>query len=131
MLQELRKAGDGNAMAMLLARDPAEHADLTDPGQIAQLVRELRLAGDEQALTVLLARDPAQHADLTDLEGPYGVIRLLEELRAAGADQTITAPLADKAWNAGLLGVGEHGSAERIQHGRDATGAPLPPWDWH
>jgi energy-coupling factor transporter ATP-binding protein EcfA2 len=55
------------AVAVLASR-AAAHTPLTDPHDVARLLKELRWAGQREAVEVLLARDPAAHADLTDLD---------------------------------------------------------------
>jgi hypothetical protein len=51
-----RRAGAGNAVATLLARDPVTHASLDDPWAIAALLKAPREAGDDNAVTTLAAR---------------------------------------------------------------------------
>jgi len=93
LLRELREAGASDAVAALLARDPAAHARLDDPADVADLLRELREAGASDAVTTLLARDPVGQVSL---DGTRAIGPLLEELRAAGAGDAVTA-LADRA----------------------------------
>ena len=72
-------------MAVLLARDPAGHAPLDDPLNVAWLLRALTRCGADEAVTTLLARDPAQTAVID----PFGIPGLLEALRDAGDDATM------------------------------------------
>ena len=92
LLDRLRRAGAHEQVAKLLARDPAAHATLGNPGGVARLLTSLRLAGaHEQAAT--LADRAAAHATLDD---PGGVAFLLDRLRRAGAHEQ-AATLADRA----------------------------------
>jgi hypothetical protein len=100
LLDVLRQAGAEEAVAALLARDPAGHADLGDPAGVADLLCVLRQAGAEEAVAALLTRDPAGHADLGD---PAGVARLLMALRQAGAERAVTV-LANRAATGVSLG---------------------------
>ena len=93
-LEEFRAAGDGEAIRILLARDPAGRACLDDPGQVAWLLEEFRAAGAGDAVQTLLARDPAAQVRL---DHPHDVARLLRALRAAGADDALQALLATRA----------------------------------
>ena len=66
LLRELREAGASDAVAALLARDPAGHASLDDPGAVAELLEELREAGAGDAVTALAGpRPPATPASTT------------------------------------------------------------------
>jgi anti-anti-sigma factor len=75
-----QEPGDPDAIAIVLARDPAAHISLDNPGIVARLLRVLREVGDSDAIATLLARDPAAHVSLDD----PGSVALLEELREAG-----------------------------------------------
>jgi hypothetical protein len=80
----------GDAVIALLARDPAGHASLNDPGAVAVLLRELRAAGARRR-----GHRPGHPAAAqASLDDPLAIARLLEELRAAGADDAVTALLA-------------------------------------
>jgi hypothetical protein len=81
------------AVVKLLARDPAAHAALDNPSDVARLLGSLRGAGARQQAAALLARDPAAHAPL---DNPTGVADLFDRLRGAGAHQQATA-LATRA----------------------------------
>jgi hypothetical protein len=54
LLEELREAGDGDAVTALAART-ANQASLDDPGDVAHLLEELREAGGGDAVTALAA----------------------------------------------------------------------------
>ena len=69
LLDSLREAGAHEQAAALLARDPAAHAALDDPGGVASLLDSLREAGAHEQAAALLARDPAAHAPLDDPDG--------------------------------------------------------------
>ncbi|MET9438998.1 hypothetical protein [Streptomyces sp. NPDC006551] len=89
LLQALREAGASQAVTALLNRDPATHTDLTNPGNVEQLLRELQRVDADQAAERVANRAAVQ-ADLTD---PFDVARLLRALRKTGADQAVTALL--------------------------------------
>ena len=93
LLGELRRAGDHDAAATLLARDPATHVHLENVSGVAGLLEELRTAGADDQVATLLARDPATNVRLEDA---WGLAWLLEELRTAGAHDTV-ATLATRA----------------------------------
>jgi hypothetical protein len=80
LLHALRAADNRDAVAALLARDPARHASLDDPADVARLLQELAAAGDRDPVTALLARDPAGRASLNR---PWDIARLLQELATA------------------------------------------------
>ena len=80
-LEGFRAAG-GDAVRILLDGDPAGHASLDHPGDVAWLLDELVAAGAGDQVRVLLARDPGGQARL---DHPQDVARLLTALRAAGA----------------------------------------------
>jgi uncharacterized protein YidB (DUF937 family) len=56
LLRIIREMGAGDAVAALLARDPASHARLDDPGSVASLMRALREAGAGAAAAILANR---------------------------------------------------------------------------
>jgi hypothetical protein len=91
VLGNLQKRGTARDIQDLLARDPAGHADLTEPGNVGCLLTGLRKAGAHQQAAVLLARDPAGHADISR---PGATAFLLNSLREAGAGQQVAALLA-------------------------------------
>ena len=122
-------AGASDAVTALLARDPAGHASLDDPGGVAELLRVLRVAGASDAVTTLLARDPAGHASL---DNPGGVPALLRVLRVAGASDAVTT-LAARAANAGMFGLFLAvlpDEASSYLSGREPDGAPSQSWKW-
>ncbi|GAA2034466.1 hypothetical protein GCM10009839_38740 [Catenulispora yoronensis] len=90
LLQELRRAGLEHAVTSLLARDPANHVNPTNPEAATRLLRVLREAGDTHAAAKLAERISV-HADLTD---PFAVGSLLRELQDAGDEQAVTTLLA-------------------------------------
>jgi hypothetical protein len=120
-LEEFRAAGASQAVAILLARDPAGRARLDDPGKVAWLLEELRAAGDGDAVRTLLDRDPAGHARL---DHPDDVARLLRALRAAGAGQAVRSLAARAAADVSL--EDPRGVAALLEELRAAGGgAPL------
>jgi hypothetical protein len=58
LLENLTRAGAGEQVAALLARDPAAHADLSHRSFTQWLLHRLQEAGADQQVTALLARDP-------------------------------------------------------------------------
>jgi hypothetical protein len=99
LLRELRVAGASDAVAALLARDPAGQVSLDDPWAIAELLAELRAAAASDVVAALLARDPAGQVSL---DRRWGVTRLLTELREAGASDAARALAARAAADASL-----------------------------
>ena len=103
LLESLREVGADEQAAALLARDPAAHAALDNPGSVAWLLDTLRKVVASSPCShpaaALLARDPAAHAALDSL---YGVVRLLDSLREAGADEQAAALAARAAAHAPL-----------------------------
>jgi hypothetical protein len=98
-LGQLREAGASDAVAVLLARDPASAVGLEDPYRIAALLRELSEAGESDLSAALAARAATQ----TPLGNPYLVAGLLAGLREAGASDAVAALLArDPASAVGL-----------------------------
>lgn len=65
LLEELRKAGADEQVAVLLARDPTGHARLDSPSAVARLLEELRKAGGDEQVAVL-AKRAAAHTPLDD-----------------------------------------------------------------
>jgi hypothetical protein len=113
---------------VLLARDPAAHAALDDPGGVAFLLENLRAAGADEQAAVLLARDPAAHAAL-DSSGAAAL--LLGSLREAGAHDQAAA-LAGRLPAAGMFGrfLEQQGHEDQFRFGREADGSPAAPWGW-
>lgn len=140
LLKQLRRAGADDAIAALLARDPARHVSLDNsPGGIADLLEELREAGADEAVTTLLARDPARHVSLYETDfaraaatDPDTIAHLLRVLRVAGADDAVTT-LAGRAANTGRFELFREScprEAARYQFGREPDGTPTSPWRW-
>ena len=127
LLDSLREAGAHEQAAALLARDPAAHAALDDPGGVASLLDSLREAGAHEQAAALADR-AAAHAALDD---PGGVARLLDSLRQAGAHDQAAA-LADRLPAAGMFGLflEQKGLADQFRFGREADGTPAAPWGW-
>ena len=128
LLDIMRETGGHEQAAALIARDPAAHAPLDDPGAVASLLDALRKAGAREQAAVLLARDPATHAPL---DSPGAVASLLDALRKAGADEQAAA-LVSRLPAAGMfrLFLKQHGSADQFRFGREADGTPAAPWGW-
>jgi hypothetical protein len=87
LLEQLREAGDKEAVRVLLARQPAAHADLTDARGVGRLLEQLRETGDEEATKALSAR-AAAHASLTHVDG---VAHLLEQVGETGDEESLKA----------------------------------------
>ena len=89
LLDSLREAGAHDQAAALLARDPAAHAALDNPGGVANLLDSLREAGAHEQAAALTARLPA--AGMFELfleqQGPADQFRFGRE-----ADGTPAAP---------------------------------------
>ncbi len=127
LLSGLRRTGAGEQAAALLARDPAAHAALDNPGDVARLLGSLREAGaDEQAAA--LASRAAAHAALDD---PRGVAFLLDSLQVTGAREQAAA-LADRLPAAGMFGLflKQQSHEDQFRFGRQADGSPAAPWGW-
>ncbi len=115
----------------LLARDPAAHASLSDPGGVADLLEQLRRMGAHEQADALLARDPAAHASLDNRDA---VADLLDQLRRMGAHDQAAA-LTDRLPAAGmydsfLFVLKRQGPADQFRFGREADGTPAAPWGW-
>ena len=95
----LRTVGASDAVAALLARDPAAHANLSDPQAVAELLNALRYIGASEAVAALLTRDPAAHANLSD---PQTISHLLNALLNAGASDAANVLAARAAAHADL-----------------------------
>jgi hypothetical protein len=120
LLRALQDAGDGQAVAVLLERDPAAHADPSDPSAVVYLLEALRQAGAEREVAALAARTAA-HAELTD---PYAVAQLLRALQDAGDGQGAA------ALTTRLENTGQH-PEHFAPYGREPDGRRSPPWTWH
>ena len=120
-------AGQHQAAA-LLARDPAAHVSLDDPGGVAVLLGSLRGAGAHDQAAALLARDPAAHVSL---DSPEGVAVLLDRLREAGAHDQAAA-LTNRLPEAGMfeLFLKQQVRQDQYRFGRNADGNPAEPWSW-
>ena len=88
LLRSLREAGAHEQAAALLARDPAAHTALDDPGEVARLLDRMRQGAHEQA-AALIGRLPAAGMFELFLEqkGPADQFRFGRE-----ADGTPAAP---------------------------------------
>jgi hypothetical protein len=121
LLRSPREAGAHEQAAALLARDPAAHAALDNPDDVARLLRNLREAGAHDQAAALAAR-AAAHAPLDDLRD---VARLLASLREAGEHEQ-AAVLAARLSAAGMFVpvLEQQGSADQFRFGREADGTP-------
>ena len=117
LLTGLRKAGAHEQAAVLLARDPAGHANISHPGATALLLASLREAGAGQQVAALLARDPAGQCELDD-RGM--VVTLAWCLHDTDADDQVTVLLSR------LSAAGEWSLLDEIG---EATGLPVPQQD--
>jgi hypothetical protein len=88
-LRILCSAGDSNAVANLLARNPADQADLRDASAIADLMLELNQAGDGAAAA--LAERAAREIHL---EAPHAVAQMLTTMLHCGARTAIAVLVA-------------------------------------
>ncbi|MGH3166943.1 MAG: hypothetical protein ACRDN0_13790 [Trebonia sp.] len=102
----LRYADAVEAVSALLARHPAEHAALDDPGGVAALLRAFRDAGAEGAVLTLAARAASDVV----LDYSESVAGMLGELRYTGPDEV--AFTIDRGGVAGLLGALRDAGAE-------------------
>jgi hypothetical protein len=87
LVSTLAEAGADVQVAALVARDPAAHVPLDQPGLVAFLLRALRKAGADEQVSILLARDPAA---CTSLDDARSVSDLLAALRQAEAGEQVT-----------------------------------------
>ena len=127
LLDSLREAGADAQAAALLARDPATHAALDDPGAVAFLLDRLREAGADEQAAALLARDPATHAALDDLSA---VAVLLGSLHEAGAHEQ-AATLVSRLPAAGMFGLlKQKGLEDQFRFGLEPDGTAAAPWAW-
>jgi uncharacterized protein YidB (DUF937 family) len=102
LLSELVEAGADDALAALLARNPATHVVLDDLQGIGYLLEALRESGLADAVSVLAARAAVD----AGLSHPEGVADLLAELRRAGANDAAAELAARAAAHADLDGPG-------------------------
>lgn len=80
-----------DALAALLAGEPAARVDLGDARGVAELLRCLHTARANEALAVLLSRNPAAHVPLDE---PDGVARLFSAFVDIGESEAAAALLA-------------------------------------
>jgi hypothetical protein len=119
--------GTAEQVAGLLARDPAAHARLDDPGGVADLLDALQRAGAEGQANFLARR--AADASLSDRG--HAVARLLDALRRAGAEEqarTVVERLPAEGHFALFRRQTEH--PIRYRFGREPDGNPAPSWGW-
>ena len=90
LLWALRAGATGDAVDVLLARDPARQVSLDNPRAIARLLDELRREGDGDAVRTLAARVASQ-ASLAD---PSAIAELLWALRAGATGDAVDVLLA-------------------------------------
>lgn len=90
LMDELRRIGADEQLAVLIGRGPADHASCGDLAGTVSLLGELRRAGAAQQVGVLAGRLAAS----AGLDDPAQVIRLISGLRGAGAYPQIAALLA-------------------------------------
>ncbi|MBB5081507.1 S1 family peptidase [Nonomuraea endophytica] len=86
VLEALRRAEEHEAIAVLLARDPARFVSLNDPEAIGWLLETLYTIAAQEQIAALIARDPAHHAHLDD---PGGIARLLHALTLSEAHDQV------------------------------------------
>src|ERR1017187_344280 len=129
----------------LIARSPAAHVAIDNPGSVGGLLASFQKAGAHEQINVLLARDPATSAAVDPLDRPRsvvsyhypdGVTRLLRELRAVSAHQQVSiladrvtahAPLNEPDKIATLLtGFREAGANEQVTTLADRAAAHVP-----
>ena len=107
LLDAFQAVHAGDALRILLERDPAAHASLSNPHRVAQLLRALDKAGASNAVTILAKRATA----ITSLRDPQAVTFLLTTLREAKAWNAVSA-VADKA--ASQVDVGDQDAIEGL-----------------
>jgi hypothetical protein len=128
LLNMLRVTGAHDAVAVLLARDPAAQADPGHPRNVAELLHALRMAGAAPAAATLAIRAAGQ----AGVEDPRAVAALLGTLCGAGLDEA-AGTLAMRAANAGMFGLFLKGcpdQAGRYVSGREPDGTASRPWSW-
>jgi hypothetical protein len=133
--------GTDEAMAVLVARDPAAHTDLRRSDRFPYLLDSLVALGASDQVATLLARNPAAHVKLVaqSVEGggvlveskPESAGVLLPSLRKAGADEQ-AATLAARMIGAGAFQavIAHSEDPVRFCFGREANGDPAAPWNW-
>ncbi|MFA1550730.1 hypothetical protein [Actinomadura chokoriensis] len=85
LIGQLNHAEMGNALAELLALEPARHAVVIDPWAVAQLLEALHQIGEFTAKELLALRA----AKGIPLDDPSALSKLLEELRKQGLQQAV------------------------------------------
>ena len=85
LFHQLVETGDDDAVASLLARDPAASVGLDDPQGIAYLIGALKTVGASDAITLLAARAASD----VSLSRPPDVAKLLNTLNSAGVDDAV------------------------------------------
>jgi hypothetical protein len=124
LLSALRAAGASDAVHVLLARDPAAHANPDNPWYVARLLEELHRMGADGAVSVLAARGAAE----AGLRNPIGATRLLQQLRtvrANNAARTLAVRAASQASLSNPLAVAILLRALRQARAKDAVRAVL------
>jgi hypothetical protein len=119
LLGALGAAGASDAVAALLARDPARHVSLDDPGAVASLLRALGAAGASDAVAALATRAAAR-VSLDDLRA---VASLLRALGAAGASDAVAALATRAAARVSLDDPGAVASLLRVLRAAGASDA--------
>lgn len=129
LLDELWEVGPEEQVRALAER-AAQHADLTDSGEVAALLAELRRMRAQEQVRALVARGPAQCADLTD---PFKVAHLYERLEQAGMGEqartlTLRLPVSGQFR---LYSYSElRGDQTLSRYGLRPDGSPAPHWQW-
>ncbi|MFF7717739.1 hypothetical protein [Streptomyces sp. NPDC007988] len=83
LLKELRWAGAKvkKHVTALLARDPATHVALDEPGGVAGLLHWLHEVGAKQQVVAVLGREPSRRVALDDPGGVAELLGILHELK--------------------------------------------------
>lgn len=90
LMAPLPEPGADEQVTALLARNPAAHVAIGDPGHVADLLDSLRYAGAEQD-AIALAERAAVHVSLDD---PYSAASLLDSLQETGRREQVATLLA-------------------------------------
>jgi hypothetical protein len=98
LLRALRWAEAGDAVRILLDRDPAAQVSLHGPGDVIKLLRELRAAEASSAVHTLTSRAAAE----ASLDDTYGATQLLSALCEADDDDAVSALAVQTVAHAGL-----------------------------
>ncbi|MFE5516563.1 hypothetical protein ACFQ9Q_02380 [Streptomyces virginiae] len=109
LLDVLRKAG-ANQAAVSAGNRIAAVADLTNPSDVAWLLRSLHEAGAEEVVAALIGRDPVAQVDLTNAGDVAELLKTLDEMGAAEAvtalldrDPVTQVNLTDTFYSSALL----------------------------